>query len=213
MIELEKSKNNTTTDGQVSSESQALRKEKKRKSPVVFYEEEKDGVKNLAMKFDADEKEDWFHTLAGTPNKDLALRIVISAVNALPKTMSDSIKHNLVFQNLADSAPRDAHEARLSSQAAVLYAQGLDFLERARSVTFDDDGTIAKDHWHKILMNTATKLLDLHNKTVESLMRYRQGGEQKITVQHVTVNDGGKAIVGSVLNEGGGPEKNGEVIP
>jgi hypothetical protein len=33
---------------------------------------------------------------------------------------------------------------------------------------------------------------------METLKRYRTGGEQKVTVQHVTVNDGGQAIVGTV---------------
>jgi hypothetical protein len=28
--------------------------------------------------------------------------------------------------------------------------------------------------------------------------RYRTGGEQKVTVQHVSVNEGGPAIVGNV---------------
>ena len=31
---------------------------------------------------------------------------------------------------------------------------------------------------------------------MEALKRYRMGGEQRVTVQHVTVNDGGQAIVG-----------------
>jgi hypothetical protein len=29
---------------------------------------------------------------------------------------------------------------------------------------------------------------------MEALKRYRTGGEQKVTVQHVSVNDGGQAI-------------------
>ena len=33
---------------------------------------------------------------------------------------------------------------------------------------------------------------------VEPLKRYRTGGEQKVTVQHVSVGDGGQAIVGNV---------------
>jgi hypothetical protein len=33
---------------------------------------------------------------------------------------------------------------------------------------------------------------------VEALKRYRSGGEQKMTVQHVHVADGGQAIVGNV---------------
>ena len=39
---------------------------------------------------------------------------------------------------------------------------------------------------------------------VEALKRYRTGGEQKVTVQHVTVNEGGQAIVGSVSPRAGG---------
>jgi hypothetical protein len=33
---------------------------------------------------------------------------------------------------------------------------------------------------------------------VEALKRYRSGGEQKMTVQHVHVAEGGQAIVGNV---------------
>ena len=38
---------------------------------------------------------------------------------------------------------------------------------------------------------------------VEALKRYRTGGEQKVTVEHVTVNEGGQAIVGNVRHGGG----------
>jgi hypothetical protein len=33
---------------------------------------------------------------------------------------------------------------------------------------------------------------------MEALKRYRTGGEQKVTVQHVSVAEGGQAIVGNV---------------
>jgi len=33
---------------------------------------------------------------------------------------------------------------------------------------------------------------------MEALKRYRTGGEQKVTVQHVSVSEGGQAIVGNV---------------
>lgn len=52
-------------------------------------------------------------------------------------------------------------------------------------------------------MKCATKLLRLHNETVEAINKYRRGGEQRVVVQHVQVNEGGKAIVGGVLNGGG----------
>jgi hypothetical protein len=42
----------------------------------------------------------------------------------------------------------------------------------------------------------------------EALKRYRTGGEQTIKVEHVTVNDGGQAIVGSIVARGRGNGKN-----
>jgi transposase len=42
---------------------------------------------------------------------------------------------------------------------------------------------------------------------MEALKRYRTGGHQKVTVEHVTVNAGGQAIVGAVVSRGGNDEK------
>jgi hypothetical protein len=42
---------------------------------------------------------------------------------------------------------------------------------------------------------------------LEALKRYRTGGEQKITVQHVSVNDNAQAIVGNVSAGGEGDKK------
>jgi hypothetical protein len=39
-----------------------------------------------------------------------------------------------------------------------------------------------------------------------TLKKYRTGGEQKVTVQHVTVSDNAQAIVGNV-SAGGGDDK------
>lgn len=59
-------------------------------------------------------------------------------------------------------------------------------------------------------MKNAMKLFQLHNETVEALNKHRRGGEQRVVVQHLNVNEGGKAIVG-VLNGGGGQQqKSGE---
>lgn len=71
-----------------------------------------------------------------------------------------------------------------------------------RRVLFDD--TMAKDHWHTILIKTATRLLDLHAKTVGELARYRKNGEQLIVVQHVNIENGGQAIVGGQMKAGRG---------
>jgi hypothetical protein len=49
---------------------------------------------------------------------------------------------------------------------------------------------------------------------VEALKRYRTGGQQKVTVEHVTVNAGGQTIVGNVeAPVGGGPSQKSEKQP
>ncbi len=50
------------------------------------------------------------------------------------------------------------------------------------------------------------KLARTFTAQVEALKRYRTGGEQKVTVEHVHVHQGGQAIVGTV-NRGGGGNK------
>jgi len=141
--------------------------------------------------------------LTGTKNRELAANIIKDAASAICGYSNFGSKKNIVLQSLSEQQPKDIHEARLCAQAAALYSQGLDYLDRARSVLFDE-GTFAKDHWHIIFMKAAVRLLDLHTKTVTELARYKQNGEQRIIVQHVQVNDGGQAIVGGVLNRSGG---------
>jgi len=52
-------------------------------------------------------------------------------------------------------------------------------------------------------VNYATKMLRTFMAQMEALKKYRTGGQQKMIVEHVHVNEGGQAIVGTV-NQGGG---------
>ncbi len=47
------------------------------------------------------------------------------------------------------------------------------------------------------------KLSRTFTTQMEALKRYRTGGEQKVTVQHVSVAEGGQAIVGNVTQAPG----------
>jgi len=50
------------------------------------------------------------------------------------------------------------------------------------------------------------KLTRTYAAQMEALKRYRSNGSQKVTVEHVTVNEGGQAIVGNVMNAPAGRE-------
>ena len=43
---------------------------------------------------------------------------------------------------------------------------------------------------------------------VEAFKRYRTGGQQRMIVEHVTVNAGGQAVVGNVTHGGEGRARN-----
>jgi hypothetical protein len=143
--------------------------------------------------------------LTATQDKEISNEIIYRAVSAMPFRKEMDYNFNTAFQSLSDCEPRDSTEAKLCLQSTVLYAQGLRHMEKA-------ENSNRVDHSEFYLKN-AIKLLRLHNETIEALAKYRRGGEQKVIVQHVQVNDGGKAIVGNVVNGGGGNNKNDEVIP
>ena len=52
------------------------------------------------------------------------------------------------------------------------------------------------------LTNAAARMMDVFQAGMLTLQRFRSGGQQRITVQHVNIGDGGQAIVaGGGINE------------
>lgn len=143
--------------------------------------------------------------LTATKDAEIAGEIHDRALAALPKNNNLEHRTNLIIQSLADAQPQDSIEAKLCMQETVLYANGMQYLSRA-------ENTERFEH-NEFYMKNAIKLLRLHNETIELLMRYRRGGEQRVVVQHVNVSDGAQAIVGNVITGGGSNIKSDEVIP
>ena len=87
--------------------------------------------------------------------------------------------------------PQDALEAMLAAQMSGVHNLAMTFLARAN---------IAGQNTQGINMNVdrATKLLRTFTAQIEALNRYRGKGQQKVTVEHVTVNHGGQAVIGSI---------------
>lgn len=144
-------------------------------------------------------QESMFNQTLGTTGYEYAMSLT-NCMFALAKPQGDHEEQlkaqNILLQSLADNGVKDPTEAKLFMQADTLFKQGMKYLARA-----EDSDMIPQADFY---MKNATKLLRLHNETVEAISRYRRGGEQKVTVQHVQVNDGGKAIVGGVFEGGGG---------
>jgi hypothetical protein len=112
---------------------------------------------------------------------------------------------NIALDSVASLAPRDGMESMLCSQLVALHSQAMDFLRRG--MLPEQTGDVVDCN-----VNRATKLLRTYATLAECLRTYRGGGQQKVTVEHVTVQAGGQAIVGTVNRGvgGGDAQENGE---
>lgn len=132
------------------------------------------------------------YQLTGAQDLDVAHEIIDRAVTAMPLTHGKEHNTNVVYQSLTNAEVKDTLEAKLCAQSSTLYAQGMHYLSRAEKTELL--------YQAEYFMKCAIKLLRLHNETIETLARYRRKGEQRVVVQHVNVNDGGKAIVSNLIS-------------
>ena len=88
--------------------------------------------------------------------------------------------------------PNDQLEAMLGAQMAVMHWATMKYMRQVGASRGTENQELA--------VATATKLARTFTGQMEALKRYRTGGEQKVTVQHVAVNEGGHAIVGHVTH-------------
>ena len=96
-------------------------------------------------------------------------------------------------------APKDEVESLLAVQMIGVHNLAMDMMKRAMITDQTLEGAQAN-------VNAATKMLRTFTAQMDALKKYRTGGQQKVTVEHVHVNEGGQAIVGNV-NQGGGGDK------
>ena len=88
---------------------------------------------------------------------------------------------------------------RRKRRLAAVHTATMTFARRLAKVE-----TIAQQDSAERALN---KLARTFSMQVNSLKRYRTGGEQKVTVEHVHVHEGGQAIVGNVQGGGGSSKK------
>jgi len=104
---------------------------------------------------------------------------------------------------LASVRPRDELESMLAVQMLAVHNAAMHAMAMAmlKGQTFEG---------RKSNMGYATRLLQVFTSQLEALKKHRTGGQQKMIVEHVHVNEGGQAIVGSVNVGGGAKRRNGD---
>ena len=103
---------------------------------------------------------------------------------------------------LADIAPGDAIEDMLAAQLVAVHAAAMDCYQRA--ATRNADGEISLELWREC-MKQANRASRTFAALTETLNRHRgKSGQQTVRVEHVTVADGGQAVIGPVTTGGEG---------
>lgn len=119
----------------------------------------------------------------------------LANVSAAPGGKLDSL--TFMLSVVKGVKPRDQLEAMLAAQMAAVHIASMTFAQRLASVENIPQQDSAERAFNKLTRTYAMQM--------EALKRYRTGGEQKMTIQHVTVSEGGQAIVGNVTQT---PRKN-----
>jgi len=103
---------------------------------------------------------------------------------------------NFMFSLVKSVEPKDQVEAMLAAQMAAIHNAIMTCTRRlAQAETIEEYNSYERS-LNKLTRTFATQL--------EALKRYRTGGQQKVTVEHVHVHQGGQAIVGNVSHGGRG---------
>jgi hypothetical protein len=160
--------------------------------------EKKDGPVSIAVDH-PDPKTGWSAMMNafGSCDRHFAEGLVMQLANAGTQgKIFDGKGPNFMLAVIQGIGPKDEVEAMLAAQMAAVHMATMTF---ARKLAHSED-LIQQDS----LERAFNKLARTFAVQAEALKRYRTGGEQKVTVQHVTVNEGGQAIVGPVSAASGG---------
>ena len=137
----------------------------------------------------------------GTDQPDQALALFSQCMKVLKRDESSDEhpghdERQFLLSIIRDLAPCDAVERMLAVQMAATHVATI---RSARWMATADNLPQLEAHY-----TGYNKLARTFAAQVEALRKHRTGGQQKVIVEHVTVNAGGQAIVGSVQHRGEG---------
>ena len=136
----------------------------------------------------------------GTQDTDFFDSLLIQLSNAGSQGRGvDEKGLNFMLSVVKGIEPKDQIEAMLAAQMAAVHVATMTFAGRLAQVETIPQQDSAERTFNKLARTFTTQ--------VEALKRYRTGGQQTVRVEHVTVNEGGQAIVGNVTHGGRGASK------
>jgi hypothetical protein len=143
----------------------------------------------------------------GTTDFDFYDGLIGQLVNASTEAGVSERGANFMLSVIKGIEPRDQVETMLAAQMAAVHMATMTFARRLAHVETIPQQDSAERAFNKLTRTFAAQM--------SALKEYRSKGEQKMTVQHVHVAEGGQAIVGNVSapTEGVGARKKSEDQP
>lgn len=139
-------------------------------------------------------------TIAGSRSDDFNTILINQACQSLWTAHSDEKTTERQLQAtlaaMMGIAPRDEIEGMLAAQMIAAHNNAMECHRRAMLDQQTFEG-------RKEALNQANKLSRTYTMLLDALNRHRGKGQQKVTVEHVHVHQGGQAIVGAVEAGGG----------
>jgi hypothetical protein len=132
-----------------------------------------------------------FKEAFGTANLDFANALLTQLLQSQSGNL-DVGELNFILAVIAGIKPNDQLEAMFGAQMAVVHLATMKSRQKLDRAENPDQQDSAERAFNKLVRTFAVQM--------ETLKRYRTGGEQKDTVQHVSVSDGSQAIVGNVTH-------------
>jgi len=136
----------------------------------------------------------------GTADKNFQYGLISQLANVGSQgTEIDERGLNFMMSMVKAVEPKDPVEAMLAAQMAAVHNATMTFARRLAHVENIPQQDAAEKAFNKLARTFTTQMA--------ALKQYRTGGQQKMTVEHVHVHEGGQAIVGNVQGGGGSAKK------
>jgi len=162
-------------------------KEPKSVKPIIKAVDGKINVEVAAENYSTEQLQ---KSLVGVSGDEAFNKLLNQAIASCNHGSSDD-KLNSIMPLLFDISPQDSIEGMLAAQMIATHNMAMEMVGRAMHAEQSVEGV-------EININRSTKLMRTFTSQIETLQKYRNKGQQTIQVQHVTVNDGGQAVVGNI---------------
>lgn len=153
----------------------------------------------LQVNMESEEQRINFLNLLGTTESKTAIQALTQIVSFISEgngSLSVADKINAVLPMIKAINPKDDLEGMLSLQMIGVHHMTMEVIKRGMLPNQTVDGVTSN-------VNRTTKLARTFIAQLDALNKHRSKGQQKMTVEHVHVNKGGQAVIGSVEKGGG----------